>query len=161
MEHRWRGYEFSFSILPGNANASGLVRKLLICIFASWEKVVALIYCFWSVFPSCLTLKVGEKLYLSGPLAAHLDFISVTLLVSCLGRLSSGTWQPANLFHFIDSRLEPLSGRIASVGELVPEEHRTTRGEVIVRDDSVMADETRVNKRVKTTIEDWENEQVR
>ena len=54
-----------------------------------------------------------------------------------------------------------MSGRIASVGELVPEEHRTTRGEVIVRDDSVMADESRVNKRVKTTIEDWENEQVR
>ena len=61
----------------------------------------------------------------------------------------------------LNSRLEPLSGRIASVGELVPESHRTTRAEVGTRDDSVMSDESRVNKRVKTTIEDWENEQVR
>jgi hypothetical protein len=30
------------------------------------------------------------------------------------------------------NRLEPLSGRIASVSELVPEEHRTSRGQVAI-----------------------------
>lgn len=60
--------------------------------------------------------------------------------------------------HFF--RLEPLNGLITSVSELMPEEHRTSRGQVQPRDDTVMMDESRVNKRVKTTIEDWENEQV-
>jgi hypothetical protein len=53
-----------------------------------------------------------------------------------------------------------LTGRIASVGELVPERHRCSRGDGQSRVDDVMAEEATINKRIRTTVEDWENEQV-
>ena len=69
-------------------------------------------------------------------------------------------------------RLEPVSGLIMSVGELVPEVHRTSRGQVdqpteAMEQGEVEAESTRPteddsaeHRRVKTTLEDWENEQV-
>ena len=66
------------------------------------------------------------------------------------------------------TRLEPVSGTITSVGELVPEHHRTSRGEnriseVPMDEDHVEEEEEcddRGNRRIKTTLEDWENDQV-
>ncbi len=59
-----------------------------------------------------------------------------------------------------------------SVGELVPEVHRTSRGQVdqpaeamelgeVEAENTIPAgDSTAEHRRVKTTLEDWENEQV-
>jgi hypothetical protein len=59
-----------------------------------------------------------------------------------------------------------------SVGELVPEVHRTSRGQVDQSTEAMelgeveaenkipTGDSTAEHRRVKTTLEDWENEQV-
>jgi hypothetical protein len=63
--------------------------------------------------------------------------------------------------------LEPLSGTITSVGELVPEQHRTSRGQsqnqnpIPTSEVPMEEDEDKGSKRIKTTVEDWENDQVR
>jgi hypothetical protein len=55
------------------------------------------------------------------------------------------------------------------VGELVPEQHRTSRSDQVAAPDEAMQEEKvashddlddKANKRLKSTQEDWENEQV-